>query len=333
VTVGIKDEQGFDAALESAFRLSKGVLVEEQVSGVCHRILIIDGEVAYVVRRNPRSLTGDGIHTIRALAARENAAIRKKIPLKRLPEYELDESAAACLARMGMDFESIPAAGQRVPLRDVQSTLWGGDPEVVTEDLHPDNLDIAARAARLFGLDCAGVDFISDDISVPWHMNGAAINEVNYSPVIGRTHAYQRHGIRVYLNRAFPQRGRIPIEVFVGSGMLVAASARQQEFVARGVSCFLCAGRVLDHQGRPLHFADAATQADVIGMLRTDRSMDALVVHLDDPADMLEKGFPFEYVSRLVSVAPDKLGRDQARAVEQLRACLPPGSEPDYVAN
>ncbi len=332
VTVGVVDAQGFNAAVESAFRLSKGVRVEEQVSGTCHRILIIDGEAAYVVRRNPRSLTGDGIHTIRALAARENATIRKKIPLKRLPEYELDETAAACLAKLDMDFESIPGAGQRVPLRDVQSTLWGGDPEVVTDALHPDNLEIAARAARLFGLDCAGVDFISDDISVPWHVNGAAINEVNYSPVIGRTHAYQRHGIRVYLKRAFPQLGRIPIEVFVGAGMLAAASARQQEFVMRGERCFLFAGRVVDHQGRPLHFADASTPADAIGMLRTDRNMDALVVHLGDHSDMLEKGFPFEYVSRLVSDVPDKLGRDQARVVDQLRAYLPAGSELEHAA-
>lgn len=100
----------------------------------------------------------------------------------------------------------------------------------------------------------------------------------------------------------------------------------------RGERCFLFAGRVVDHQGRPLHFADASTPADAIGMLRTDRNMDALVVHLGDHSDMLEKGFPFEYVSRLVSDVPDKLGRDQARVVDQLRAYLPAGSELEHAA-
>ncbi len=333
VTVGIVDERGFHAAIDSAFRLSKGVLVEEQVSGVCHRILLIDGRVAYVVRRNPRSLQGDGKHTIRELAERANAAIRKKIPLKRLPEYTLDTMAAACVASQGLDFDSIPVAGQRVALRDVQSTVWGGDPEVVTDDLHPHNLEIAARAARLFGLDCAGVDFISEDIAVPWHENGAVINEVNYAPVIGRTHAYQRNGIRIYLESVFPHRGRIPVEVFVGAGLLSAASARQQELSASGLRCFLCADHVLDHQGQQLHFADAAHIGEAIGMLRTERRMDALIVHLDDVAEMLANGFPFEYVSRLVSRIPGSLDAAQADAVSQLAMFLPPGSETEYVVH
>ncbi len=332
VTVGVNDEQSFRAAINSAFELSRGVRVEEQASGVCHRILLVDGKVAYVVRRNPRSLCGDGVRTIRELAGRENAAIRKKVPLKRLPLYELDDMAAACIARQGLDFNSIPAAGQGVALRDVQSTVWGGDPEVLTEALHPDNLEIAARAARLFGLDCAGVDFISEDIAVPWHENGAVINEINYAPVIGRTHAYQRDGIKIYLGSVFPHRGRIPIEVFVGDGMQAAASSRQQEMVTSEVRCFLCAGQVVDHQGKQMHFANAANIGEAISMLRTERRMDALVVHLSDAGDMLARGFPFEYVSRLVAVSPERLDDAQAEAVKQLINFLPPGSEPEYVA-
>ena len=333
VTVGVCDDQGFRAAMDSAFRLSTGVLVEEQASGVCHRILLIDGKVGYVVRRNPRSLQGDGVHTVRELAERENAAIMKKIPLKRLPLYELDEIAGICIARQGLDLDSIPAAGQRVALRDVQSTVWGGDPEVLTDALHPDNLEIAARAARLFGLECAGVDFISEDISVPWYDNGAVINEVNYAPVIGRTHAYQRNGIKVYLESVFPHRGRIPIEVFVGSGMQAAALTRQREYIARGENCFLCTGEVVDHQGRQLQFADAANVGDAIGMLRTERRMDALVIHLDDAMEVLKNGFPFEYVSRLVCLSPGRLDKAQAGVVNQLKAFLQPGDEPEYAAS
>lgn len=254
------------------------------------------------------------------------------MPLKRLPEYELDEKAAACLARQSMDFNSIPAAGQRVALRDVQSTVWGGDPEVVTDSLHPDNLEIAARAARLFGLDCAGVDFISDDVSVPWHVNGAVINEVNYAPVIGRTHAYQRDGIRVYLEKIFPHRGRIPIEVFAGTGLEAAASARQMEFIAKGASCFLCTDRVVDNHGMQVHFANAANTSEAVSMLRTERRMDALVFHMNDPSGVLQSGLPFEYVSRLVSLTPERLGNAQVKAIGQLKSYLAPGSEPEYVA-
>ncbi len=51
-----------------------------------------------------------------------------------------------------------------------------------TLDAHPDNVEIAEEAARLIGLDVAGIDFICPDITEPVRETGGAICEVNAAP-------------------------------------------------------------------------------------------------------------------------------------------------------
>ena len=48
--------------------------------------------------------------------------------------------------------------------------------------VHPDNIALAVRAARIVGLDIAGVDFLCPDISRSWRDVGGAICEVNAQP-------------------------------------------------------------------------------------------------------------------------------------------------------
>jgi cyanophycin synthetase len=217
VMLGIQDFASLENAIDQTLKLSVAALVEEYVSGTCHRILVVEGRVVFVVKRNPRSVQGDGKHSVRELVTIQNEIIAKKIPIKRLPEIVLDDLTTTCLAQIGLSEVSIPAVDQKVALRPAHSSLWGGEPEVLTDQIHPANAEIALRAAKLFGLTCVGVDFISTDIAKPWYENGAVINEVNYAPVMGRTHEYQRSGAKAYLEAVFPDQGRIPIEVFLGA--------------------------------------------------------------------------------------------------------------------
>ena len=85
----------------------------------------------------------------------------------------------------GFTLNSIPKKDEHVPLRIIESTADGGTPENITTTIHPDNIDISIRATKLFGLQVAGVDIITTDITVPWHQNGAIINEINFSPLLG----------------------------------------------------------------------------------------------------------------------------------------------------
>lgn len=312
VTLGITNDLMLQEARTKGAKYGRTLLIEEQVPGTCHRVLVVEGQVLFVIKRNPRSITGDGQRTIEALVQHMNQTLQKKIPQKRLPGLALDQVALDCLAAMGLDPQSVPGVGETIALRPAQSAQWGGEPQIETAALHPDNAEIAIRAARLFGLACAGVDFISTDIRVPWHQNGAVINEVNYAPVIGRTHEYQRLAAKAYLQHIFPAQGKILIDVFIGPSLTQAALDQWQQHNQAGQSFFIYRDQsVYDPDGHRLHFALASTPLEQIAMLRTDHRVGGMIVHLDTIMPLLERGAPFEYATS-VKLCP-KIEADPAQ--------------------
>ncbi|MBR7800331.1 hypothetical protein [Undibacterium fentianense] len=242
VTANLKDMAELKLAYEKAAEFSKLILLEQHLPGVCHRITVLNGELLFAVKRRPRAVVGDGIHTIIELIALANEDLNRKVIQKRLPPYPFDEIAKACIQAQGLTMNSVPRDGQRVALRMVQSSEWGGEPEPVTELIHPANVQLAVRAAQLFRLSLLGVDLMTEDISVPWYENGAAINELNFAPVLGRTHAYQRAGVARYLALSFPTKGRIPVELIIGKGDLLSfAKKRVVELRLKGINAMVSA--------------------------------------------------------------------------------------------
>jgi cyanophycin synthetase len=63
-----------------------------------------------------------------------------------------------------------------------------------TDDIHPDNAEIAREAAMVVGLDVAGIDFITPDIAHSIRDIGGGIVEVNSGPGF-RMHTHPRKGI------------------------------------------------------------------------------------------------------------------------------------------
>ena len=69
-----------------------------------------------------------------------------------------------------------------------------------TIEAHPDNVEIAETAARIVGLDVAGIDFICPDIAMPVRETGGAIVEVNAAPGF-RMHTHPTEGEPQYVAR------------------------------------------------------------------------------------------------------------------------------------
>ena len=85
------------------------------------------------------------------------------------------------------DKTGLPAFGQA--LVDAGYTLLstGGTAIDLTDVVHPDNREMAVRAAQAIGLDVAGVDFITPDITRSYRDVGGAICEVNAAPAFACT--------------------------------------------------------------------------------------------------------------------------------------------------
>ena len=184
VVTGIRDPAQLMRAFEQAERFSPGrVLVEQQCPGDDHRILVVAGEVLQVVRRIPARVVGDGVHTVRQLIEQINRDPRRGSRYHSLLQtVVIGADEVEFLAEQGLDADSVPPAGRCVWVGRIANIGAGGTAEDVSAIAHPDNVALAARAARVLELNIAGVDFLCPDISRSWLEVGGAICEVNAQP-------------------------------------------------------------------------------------------------------------------------------------------------------
>jgi cyanophycin synthetase len=195
VSLNLQTSDEIPAAFRIAAQVSESILVEQHLKGKDYRVLIIGEQVAAVSQRIPAHVTGDGKHTIAQLVDLINRDERRgEGHEKPLTKIMIDELSLILLKKQGYSPDSIPAAGRRVYLKANGNLSTGGEAVDCTDKIHPDNQEIAVRAAKIIGLDIAGVDIKCHDISKPITSGQGAVIEVNASP-----------GIRMHL---FPSKGK-----------------------------------------------------------------------------------------------------------------------------
>nr|MCW1960410.1 Mur ligase family protein [Mycobacterium sp.] len=184
VTLGIAEQDRVVRAFNRANQFSPGaVLVEGHVRGDDYRFLVVCGRVLQVARRRAAQVVGDGHRTVGQLVARLNDDPRRGTQrYSLLKVVAVDDDVLDCLATQGLTPESVPPVGVAVPLSLTANISAGGTAEDVTGSVHPDNIALAARTARIIGLDIAGVDFLCPDIGRSWREVGGVVCEVNAQP-------------------------------------------------------------------------------------------------------------------------------------------------------
>ena len=226
VALDLRDEADIRGAFPEALRQSRSrdVIVESYITGNDYRCLIIGGKLAAVAERVPASVTADGEKTIRELVDVTNLDPRRGIGHEKvLTRIRLDENAEEILRGQGLTPESIPPAGTFVKLALTGNLSTGGTSIDRTMEAHPDNVEIAETAARVVGLDIAGIDFICPDIATPVRETGGGIVEVNAAPGF-RMHTHPTEGEPQYVAKPvidllFPagSPSRIPILAVTGT--------------------------------------------------------------------------------------------------------------------
>jgi cyanophycin synthetase len=190
----LDDVEAIRAAWPLAKQYADAVVVERFVDGTDHRVLVVNGRVTAVAERVPARVVGDGTHTVRELIEIENRDPRRGFGhTKILTRLPLDDNTTGYLAEHGLSLESRPAKGEVVALRPTANLSTGGTSIDRTDEIHPDNVTACEMAASAVGLDVAGIDVITRDISVPFRDNGAVIIEVNAAPGI-RMHTHPAEG-------------------------------------------------------------------------------------------------------------------------------------------
>ncbi|MDB9544157.1 cyanophycin synthetase [Microcystis aeruginosa CS-1036] len=226
ISIDVKTQQEAEEAydLASAASKTRSVIVERYYKGSDHRILVINGKVAAVAERIPAHVVGDGRSTVEELIEITNQdPNRGDGHANVLTKITIDKTALNVLEKQGYELTSILAHGEIAYLRATANLSTGGIAVDRTDEIHPENVWIAQRVAKLIGLDIAGIDVVTEDIRKPLKEVDGVIVEVNAAPGF-RMHVAPSRGLprniaAPVIDMLFPPGtpSRVPILAITGT--------------------------------------------------------------------------------------------------------------------
>ncbi len=315
-------------AFELARAESRGgsIIVETFITGKDYRCLVIDGKIAAIAERMPAHVIGDGTSTITQLVETTNADPRRGVGHEKvLTRIRVDAAAIDLVAAQGFTLDDVPPKDLMVKLTLTGNLSTGGISIDRTFEAHPENIEIAEEAARVVGLDIAGIDLIAPDITQPVRETGGAICEVNAAPGF-RMHTHPTIGDPQYIAKPvidmlFPPgtASRIPIVAVTGTNGKTTTSrmiAHIFKGIGRKVGMTSTDGVVVDE--RLIIRADASGPRSARMVLQNPR-VDFAVFEVAR-GGILREGLGYERndVGVVLNVQPDHLGLKGIDTLQQL---------------
>ncbi len=223
VTTNLTTQEEVTAAYENARLEESTVMCERYLVGDDYRLLVVGNQLVAAALRQPALVFGDGVSTIEQLVVKENQDPRRSDGHSTAMSFiKIDPVAIEVLAQQGFTPKSVPADRQRVLIRRNANLSTGGTAIDVTSLVHPEVAARAVEAARVVGLDIAGIDVITSDISKPLENQQGGIVEVNAGPGL-RMHLQPSIGTpqpvgEAIIDTLFPagDNGRIPLVAVTG---------------------------------------------------------------------------------------------------------------------
>jgi len=174
--------------------------------------------------RTPAAVTGDAVSTIAMLIEETNKDPRRGYGHEKvLTQITIDQFTQKMLDDLNYTLETIPAKGELVILKPTANLSTGGTSIDVTEEVHPANIFMFERIAKIIGLDICGIDVMASDLRTPVTENGGAVLEVNAAPGF-RMHIEPAEGLpknvaEPVVDMLFPKgsTGKIPIIAITGT--------------------------------------------------------------------------------------------------------------------
>jgi len=298
VTLDLTTEEEVKAAFAVADVEGSGVMVERYIPGEEHRVLIVAGQVVAAARGETAWITGNGQHTVEELIARQINSDPRRGDTEDHPLNPIlirqEGEVQITVHKQGLQPESVPAAGRRVLV-----SRKGNMANDCTDAVHPEVAHACALAARIVGLDIAGIDLVCEDISKPLEAQGGAIVEVNAGPGL-LMHLKPASGLprevgKAIVEHLFPEgeSGRIPVVGVTGT--------RDTSVVARLVAWMLqMSGPVVGVACRDGLFVGSrrvergdAIVWQVSQRLLVNRNVEAAVFE-SNPVTILEEGLAYD---------------------------------------
>jgi glutamate--cysteine ligase len=179
------DASIYERAIDIAFNFDSSILIEEFIEGKEFRVFVMADEVVGILHRVPANVTGNAKQTIRELVIEKNKdPLRGKGYRTPLEKIQMGEAEQMFLKAQNLDFESVPAEGETVYLRENSNISTGGDSIDFTDDIPESYKQIAVKAAQALNVAITGLDMIIPDFTREATEDNYAIIELNFNPAI-----------------------------------------------------------------------------------------------------------------------------------------------------
>ena len=224
ITTNIKTWDEAVEALALAKKVSRAIICERFITGFDFRLLVINYKLVAAAQRKPACVVGNGKSSIQQLVDEVNSDPRRGYGHEKvLTAIKLDDMTMNILKEKNLSLDSIIPNGETLYLKTTANLSTGGTATDVTDLVHPYNVFLAERIARIIGLDICGIDIMAQDLTTPLNENGGAILEVNAGPGfrmhIAPTDGLPRNVAEPVIDMMYPPgtSARIPIIAVSGT--------------------------------------------------------------------------------------------------------------------
>ena len=325
-TTNIVNREQAQKAFEAAKEYGRNVIVEKFITGFDFRALVVNYKFICAALRTPAAVTGDGINTIQYLINETNKDPRRGYGHEKvLTQITIDQFTQKMLDDVGYTLETVPKHGELVLLKPTANLSTGGTSTDVTDEVHPANIFMFERIARIIGLDICGIDIMVKDLRNPVAESGGAILEVNAAPGfrmhIDPSEGIPRNAAEPVVDMLFPKGsiGRIPIIAITGTNgktTTTRLSAHIAKSAGKKVGYTTSDGVYIQNQ---MMMKGDCTGPVSSSFVLKDPTVDFAVLECAR-GGILKSGLAFQHcdVAIVTNVAADHIGLGGINTVEQM---------------
>lgn len=170
----IDNQNEFNNILNKLTNNYDKVMLENLVNGNNYRIFVFNDKVMDIIEREKPFIIGNGNNTVRELIDQKNELlIRKNLFIVKY----LDEKL---IKQQGYEMNSVVKMNDKIFITNTVNFHNGANAKrIPLNSICQDNLKLFIKAHKLIGLECSGVDYMSEDITIPYYRNKGHIIEVN----------------------------------------------------------------------------------------------------------------------------------------------------------
>ena len=170
----IDTQKEFDKILNELLYKYDNIMLENLVSGNNYRIFVFNNKVMDIIEREKPFIIGDGLNNVQELINNKNELLRSR------NLFEVKYIDEKLIKQQNYNMNDIVKNNDKIFITNTVNFHNGANAKrIPINEICDVNINLFIKAHQLIGLECSGVDYMSDDIKVPYFKNKGHIIEMN----------------------------------------------------------------------------------------------------------------------------------------------------------